>query len=76
MAKIKFSTVANNRAFVRPSGYSYPLGLSQTVAAQTGVSAIDYLVVAGGGASGSSWGAGGGAGGFLTSSGTSVSSHF
>ena len=77
---------------VRPPGYQYPTGLTflgsgtgnvvdsftstSTWVAPTGVTSIDYLVIAGGGGGGSSGGngggGGGGAGGFLTGTGQSV----
>jgi hypothetical protein len=49
---LKSTTATTPNRTLRPSGYTFPAGLNQTVFAQTGVSAIDYLVVAGGGASG------------------------
>jgi len=44
--KIKFTTVASNKSFIRPTGYTFPAGLTQLVVANT---SVDYLVVAGGG---------------------------
>ena len=54
--------------FMRPQGYSFPVGLSIGI----GSLSIDYLVVAGGGGGGQYLGGAGGAGGFLTSSGYSL----
>ena len=46
------STANNNGYVVRPSGYTFPVGLNQTQVASFGASSIDYLVVAGGGGAG------------------------
>jgi hypothetical protein len=65
------STANNNGYLVRPSSYTFPLGLNQISGT---ITSIDYLVVAGGGGGGSdaAGGGGGGAGGFKTASGTTV----
>jgi len=49
----------------RPVGYKFPVGLTQTGAANT---SVDYLIVAGGGGGSLNIGGGGGAGGYLTGS--------
>ena len=69
MAEIKYFGSDNNGSFVRPLSYTFPAGLNQ-VAAASGVTSVDYLVVAGGGGGGGGiyHGGGGGAGGFLTGS--------
>ena len=63
-------------SFVRPSGFTFPTGLTQTSVA--GPTTVDYLVVAGGGGgssgtSASRAGGGGGAGGFRTATGFPIS---
>ena len=53
-------------SFVRPSGYTFPVGLNNTGNAADGPTSVDYLVVAGGGgATADGGGGGGGAGGFV-----------
>ena len=70
-------TTANNNGYlVRPTSYTFPAGLNQIVAG-SGVTSVDYLVVAGGGGGQSTnnayyKGGGSGAGGFLTASGLSI----
>ena len=62
-----------NGQFVRPRGFTFPIGLSQTVAAVTGgPPTVDYLVIAGGGGGGTNHGGGGGAGGYRTATGFSI----
>jgi hypothetical protein len=58
------------RRLGRPTGFNYPVGLTAT--SFTGLSSVDYLVVAGGGGVGRNRTGGGGAGGFVTGSGFSV----
>ena len=55
----------------RPDGFGYPVGLN--AAGNQGLSAVEYLVVAGGGGGGWDAGGGGGAGGYRTGTGFAVS---
>ena len=64
--RIKFLKNDSNSAFVRPSGYTFPVGLSMQGNATL---SVDYLIVAGGGYGS---GGGGGAGGLLTGTAYSV----
>ena len=55
------------------SGITYQIfNATGTWTAPTGVTSVDYLVVAGGGAGGGDAGGGGGAGGFRTGTGLAV----
>jgi hypothetical protein len=74
---LKSTAATTPNRTLRPSGYTFPTGLNQTVAAANasfaGPTSVDYLVIAGGGSGSSPYGGGGGgAGGFLSGSGFSV----
>ena len=47
---LKSTAATTPNRTLRPSGYTFPAGLNQTVAA--GPTSVDYLVVAGGGGGG------------------------
>ena len=61
---ILFSKNFSTGSFVRPQGYTFPVGLSELITSNT---VVDYLVVAGGGGGGgdinTTGSGGGGAGG-------------
>ena len=60
MPSILFLKNKNSGKLVRPSGHTFPVGLSAASFP------VNYLVVAGGGGGGGDRGGGGGAGGYLT----------
>lgn len=72
---IRYINAEPNAKFTRPTGFVFPVGLTQTNA--EGPTSVNYLVVAGGGAGGAGGGGigggGGGAGGFRAASGFSIS---
>ena len=76
---VKFLNTGVTVNTIRPTGWKFPVGLTNYGGdAYDGPSTVDYLVVAGGGGSGGGgagsgyYSGGGGAGGFQTGSGFSI----
>jgi hypothetical protein len=65
---IKYAVSNPNTIFIRPTGYTFPAGLS-FIPGTGGPTSIEYLVIAGGG---SGYNGGGGAGGLRTGTGVSI----